>query len=76
MTEDSSQLLTWMVSGLELARIINEFEESLPFNKVKEITNETNHHEQTEGMQQRFSKHVMALLSNFSRLVTHSFKKQ
>lgn len=37
----------------------------LPFNKVKDITDETNHHEQTEGMQQRFSKHVVALLSSF-----------
>ena len=54
-----------MVSGPELARLVNEFEESLPFNKVKEISEETNHHEQTESMQQRFSKHVVSLMPSF-----------
>ena len=65
LTENPSQLLKWMVAGPELARIVNEFEDSLPFNKVKEITDETKHHEQTEGMQQRFSTHVSTFLSCF-----------
>ena len=65
--EDSSQLLKWMVSGPEVARIVNEFEQSLPFNKTKNDKTEKKHHEQTKSMQQRFAKHVLNLLAAFEQ---------
>ena len=67
LTEDSSQLLKCMVSGPEIARILNEFEQSLPFNAKKHSSNEKNHHEQTRSMQQRFTKHVLNFFAAFGQ---------
>ena len=65
MTEDSSQLLHWMVCGPEVARCVSEFEASLPYNRESLLNHQTRHHEQTDSMQRRFSKHVISLISAF-----------
>ena len=52
----------------EIARILNEIEQSLPFNAKKHSSNEKNHHEQTRSMQQRFTiKHVLNFLAVFGQ---------
>jgi len=42
LTEDSSQLLYWMVCGLEVARCVTEFEASLPYNRESLMSNQPN----------------------------------
>lgn len=64
--EDSSQLLKWMVSGPEIARIINDFEQELTFENPN-FLNMNKHHEQTKSMQQRFVNHVLNLRDVFER---------
>jgi len=65
LTENSSQLLHWMVCGLEVARCVTEFEASLPYNRESLMTNQPKHHEQTNSKQRRFSKHVISLVAAF-----------
>ena len=60
LTENPSALRRWMVSGPEMARVINEFEASI----VKESTqNKQNgkHHEDTRSLQSLFYRDVTAL---------------
>ena len=46
-TEDSIQLLRWMVGGSEVARSVRDFEASLPYNLDTSLSGQTKHHEQT-----------------------------
>ena len=48
MTEDSTQLLRWMVCGPEVAPCIKKFESFLPFN-LEETSKIKSHHEQTSS---------------------------
>ena len=66
MTEDSTQLLRWVVCEPEVARCINEFESFLLFN-LEETSKITSHHEQTSSKQQRFQKHVHSLVDVFKK---------
>lgn len=62
------QMLKWMVSGPEIARIINEFQRYLPFNTDKQGSSHRNHHEQTRSAQERFVKHVKSLCMAFEEV--------
>ena len=62
LTENSSELLRWMVSGPEIARIIGEFEASkdlISHNQSKSPN--LLHHEQVKSIQGAFEKQVTAL---------------
>ena len=65
LTESSSQLLHWMVSGPELAQF-----QSVSTSKEKESS--TNHHEQTKSTQLTFLKQDLCNTGhrNKSRLVS------
>ena len=57
LTENSSQLLRWMVSGPEVSRLVNEFECSLEVTKGDQGTKpDCHHHEQRKGVQKAFKK--------------------
>ena len=57
LTENSSQLLRWMVSGPEVARLVNEFECSLEVEKGDQGKKpDCHHHEQRKGVQKAFKK--------------------
>ena len=47
LTEDSIQLLCWMVCVAEVARSVTDFEASLPNNLETSLSEQTKHHEQT-----------------------------
>ena len=56
-TKNSTQLLRWMVSGPEIARLVNDFQAD--FNIVKrrhEVVENKRHHEQTNSVQRAFTK--------------------
>ena len=64
LTESPGALLQWMVAGPELARMTQEFEESIP-----SVTKEdTRHHEQVPGVQVLFKKDVASLVSSFEEV--------
>ena len=42
LTEDSIQLLRWMVCGPEVARSVRDFEASLPYNLETSLSEQTN----------------------------------
>ena len=59
LTENSSQLLRWMVSGPEVARLVNEFEWLLEVTKCDQGKKpDCRHHEQMKGVQKAFKKQV------------------
>ena len=66
LLENSSELTRWMVSGPEIARLIQEFETYLPINKGQRA--ETKHHEQTKSLQDRFRKHVSKLTAEIEAM--------
>ena len=57
ITESPGALLRWMVAGPELARMKQEFEESIP----SVTKDDTRHHEQVPGVQVLFKKYVASL---------------
>ncbi|XP_078492496.1 uncharacterized protein LOC144748319 [Ciona intestinalis] len=61
LTEDSSQLLRWMLAGPEVARIVGEFEVSMLTSSEKHGSTLYRHHEQTLSVQQEFEKQVRSL---------------
>ena len=62
LTENSAQLLKWMVSGPELARLINEFQDNIDIVKGRELEfQENRHHEQTQSTQNNCKKQVKEL---------------
>ena len=64
LPENPAALLRWMVAGPELARMTQEFEES-----IRSITKEdTRHHEQVPGEQVLFKKDVASLVSSFEEV--------
>ena len=68
MTEDSQELLHWMICGPELARCINEFEEGLSRNNksTDKLDYNSQHHEQTRSHQKRFTLQVERLVEVIS----------
>ena len=60
LTENSAALRRWMIAGLEVARIIQEFKET----SSKEVSEEKRrHHGQTPCVQAAFKKEVLSLVS-------------
>ena len=63
LTEDSQELLRWMICGPELARCIHEFEDGLRQDDDDEDNHVDNkHHEQTRSHQNRFTLQVEKLV--------------
>lgn len=60
LTENPSALRRWMVSGPEIARIINEFEASM-VTECTEIEQSAKHHEDTRSLQSLFYRDVASL---------------
>ena len=60
LTENTSELLQWMVSGPEIARVINEFQVSQEMSK-HEKEPDFHHHEEVKGVQDGFVKEVKSL---------------
>ena len=65
LTEDSIQLIRWMVCGPEVARSVRDFEASLPYNLQTSLSEQKKHHKQTTSAQKRCSKNVNDLVSAF-----------
>ena len=69
LTENTTQLLRWMVSGPEMARVIGEFEASQE--QIKYINNrklDDRHHEQFKSVQMRFMKQVESLCETIEEM--------
>ena len=64
LTENSSALHQWTVSGPEMARLIGEFQTSTENNKTTEIS----HHEQKQHMQSAFEWDVRSLTEIFEEM--------
>uniref|UniRef100_K1R491 Uncharacterized protein n=1 Tax=Magallana gigas TaxID=29159 RepID=K1R491_MAGGI len=61
LTENMAQLQRWMVSGPEVARVINEFESAQEqIKKDQSKGPDIRHHEQVRSQQNTFAKHVNA----------------
>ena len=60
LTENPSALHRWMVSGPEIARIINEFEASM-VTECMETEHSEKHHEDTRSLQSLFYRDVVSL---------------
>ena len=71
LTESSTQLLHWMVSGPEMSRIINDFELSQELVRNIAIQGEQEdlcHHEQMIGVQNTFRNQVNAVCSTIEEM--------
>ncbi|KAK3083940.1 hypothetical protein FSP39_005667 [Pinctada imbricata] len=67
LTENASQLLRWMVSGPEMARLVNEFELSQEVTKTRQKDCPiSKHHEQTKSIQNTFMTNVKSLLDVYT----------
>ena len=64
LTEDSIQLLQWMICGPEVAKSVQDFEASLPYN-LETLLSHLKHHEQKPSAQKKFSKNVNDLVAAF-----------
>ena len=60
LTENPSALRRWMVSGREMARIINEFENSIATGSIQ-TEQKAKHHEDTRSLPSLFYRDVTAL---------------
>ena len=67
LTEDSIQLLRWMVCGPKVARSVRDFEVLLPYNLETSLPEQSKHHEQTPSAQKQFSKNMNDLASAFQQ---------
>ena len=57
LTENSAQLLRWMVSGPKIARLVNECQVHVSLVKLcEEKIENKRHHEKTNGVQKKFKK--------------------
>ena len=66
LIDNSAQLLRWMVSGPEIARLITELEsiqDAIRTNQSKGP--DVHHHEQMKSVQERFQTQVKALVHSF-----------
>jgi len=61
LTENTSELLRWMVAGPEIARLIAEFEAAMEEGNAK--APDLRHHEQVKSIQSTFEKQVLALVT-------------
>ena len=61
LTENPSALRRWMIAGPEVARMVQEFENSASVDNC-------NHHEQTSAIQREFRKDVISVISSFEAL--------
>lgn len=68
LTENTSELLRWMVSGPEIARIIQDFESSQDFVLRSQDSESSGHHEQTTSAQTTFQKQVTTLVDVMIRM--------
>ena len=69
LTESSVQILRWMVSGPEIARLIAEFESMQDAIKTNQSKGpDVHHHEQVKGVQERFQTQVKALVEAMETL--------
>ena len=69
LTENTTQLLRWMISGPEMARVIGEFEASQE--QIKHVNNirlDVRHHEQFKAVQERFMKQVENLCETIEEM--------
>ena len=67
LTENTSELLPWMVSGPEIARVINEFQVSQEMSK-HEKEPDFRHHEEVKGVQDAFVKEVKSLRATIEEM--------
>ena len=67
LTENTSELLRWMVSGPEIARVINEFQVSQEMSK-HEKEPDFHHHEEVKGVQDAFVKEVKSLRATIEKM--------
>ena len=69
LTENSTKLLRWMVSGPEIARLITEFESIQDAIMTKQSKGpDVHNHEQMKSVQERFQMQVRALVHSFETL--------
>ena len=59
-----SALIKWITAGPEVARIIDEFENSFGITSTKS----TDHHDQGQSTQLKFAKHVKAVVATFEEV--------
>ena len=64
ITENEGALHRWMVAGLEIARILNKFEDQ--FQRRKQI--DAHHHEQLPSIQKSFTSDLNNTISTFTKL--------
>lgn len=67
LLDNESALLRWMITGPELARLLNEFQSSTEEHEDNDIR----HHSQTSSIQQRFAEDVMQLTSSMKEMGNH-----
>ena len=75
LTENTSQLLRWMISGPEMARVIGQFEAAQE--QIKNVNSkrlEVRHHEQFKAVQEKFTKQAENLCEPSRRWVIPSKK--
>ena len=80
LTEDSIELLRWMICGPELSRCINEFEASLTCNNDDECEEESEdanskHYEENKSRQNWFGYQVLNLVKVISNMGNHLSNK-
>ena len=68
LTENSSELLRWMIAGPEIARIITEFEISKDIRSSKTKCTDTLHREQSRSAQSKFEQQVHALCDTMEKM--------
>ncbi len=70
-TENPAALRRWMVSGLEMARVVGEFKASTEKRKETDIR----HHEQTKQAHITLARDVQALTGAIESWAIHSVKR-
>ena len=70
LTENTLELLRWMVSGPEIARVISEFQSTQELTKVNadQMEKDVWHHEEVKGVQEAFAKEVKNLCSTIEEM--------
>jgi hypothetical protein len=66
LTENASALRRWMVSGPEIARVVNEFDDEIKVASSNDV--KTDHHEQNRSFQMTSFKDVKALVASMEDL--------
>jgi len=74
LTENPSALRRWMVSGPEMARIINEFENSIATGSTQ-TKQSAKHHEDTRSLQSLFYGDVTALTKTIEEMGNPFWRK-